>query len=344
MGYKVSVIIPVYNCEKFIKKAVNSVLEQADSESIQLVLVDDGSKDGSGKICDEFAAQYSNILSVHQKNAGVSAARNKGIDMAEGEWLSFLDCDDYFLEGFFEKLLAEPRADLLCCDFYRDNNDFPLIGSKIKQGVYQKSEFNTVLYPLMAEGTVFYSACNKLFKSEIVKNNKLKFVVGMKYGEDMTFVYEYVKHISSFKFIDERLYYYYGNEDSATSVVKKTYETYKSVFLYKKAYFENLTAKASVFDTLIIDFLYQSLGSVYVAIRELNIFEAFFYTRKIIRDSVFSENYSKIRVYSYSPDGIYKKLDPYIFKGNGTMVFILIMLCEIKVKLFEKKNRGENND
>ena len=90
---KISVIVPVYNVEPYLRKSINSLVEQTYS-NLEIILVDDGSTDGSEAICDEYADRYPHIKVIHQKNAGQSAARNAGIEMAAGEWIAFLDSDD----------------------------------------------------------------------------------------------------------------------------------------------------------------------------------------------------------------------------------------------------------
>ncbi len=94
MSCKVSVIIPVYNCIKYLEKAIKSVISQTEFNSIELILVDDGSSDGSERICDEYSAKYPNLIAIHQINSGVSVARNMGISSAKGEYIAFLDSDD----------------------------------------------------------------------------------------------------------------------------------------------------------------------------------------------------------------------------------------------------------
>lgn len=342
MGYRVSVVIPVYNCEKFIERAVKSVLSQGNPEQYQIILVDDGSTDNSGRVCDLLSQNYSHVYAYHQKNAGVSAARNLGIEKSEGEWISFLDCDDYLLDGFFDKLICEPYADLLCCDFDIGNEGFPLIHGKIKEGVYKREDFKAVLYPVMAENTTFYSACNKIFRANIIKNNNLRFVNGMKLAEDMTFTYEYVKLINSFKFHDEKLYHYYINDNNTTSVVKRSYETYRSTYLYLKAYFKAVDDDNKLFATLQTGFLNNAIGSIFTASGHLGFFEALKYIRFIISDDVFHNDYTACRILSHSNGGLYGFLDKYVYSKNAFVILVACKVTEIYVKI--KTFRGNKND
>lgn len=335
MNYTVSVVIPVYNRVQFIERAVESVLKQKNSESFQIILVDDGSTDGVEKLCDELQEKYRNVFTFHQENAGVSAARNLGIEKSEGEWISFIDCDDYLLDGFYEKLFDGETADLLCCDFLFEKSQFPLIGERIAEGIYYKKDFGKVLYPVMAEQTVFYSACNKVFKAEIIKNNNVKFPVGMKFAEDMTFVYEYVKHIDSFKFVNEKLYYYYMNESSASLVVSKSFETFKSTYIIKAEFFKAVNADSEIYDKLQLNYLMDSVSSIVVAVESLGFFEALQYIKSIVNDKLFIENYTERPVCSKA-QGIIKLLDKHILKKHALIILLLVKFNDLRIKFISK--------
>lgn len=339
MSCKLSVIIPVYNSENFIKRCVESVLSQKGSEKFQIILVDDGSTDNSPAICDELCTKYSNICVLHQQNAGVSAARNSGLEKAEGEWISFIDSDDYLLDGFYESLFSVQDADLLCCDFYFEKgNEFPLIGRYIEEGLYTKEKFADILYPIMAKKTVFYSACNKIFKADIIKDNNLRFIVGKKYGEDMVFVYDYVKHINSFSFVNKGLYGYNYSDGNTTTVVKKGYEAYESTYIYLTNYFKSVGFSA---DNLKHDYIFMSLGAIYTAAVHLDIFSAWLYIRHILKDTIFYSEYSSKRIYSKS-DGINGYLDRFIMKKNALLIVAVVRYTEFKSKHIQ--NKENEND
>lgn len=111
--HKISVIIPIYNCAEWIEKCVNSILNQKlpNSYELQVVLVDDGSSDNSGKICDTLAHENSVVIVIHQSNAGVSEARNKGIDVSDGDWICFVDGDDVLKDDAFMILSDQEVAE-----------------------------------------------------------------------------------------------------------------------------------------------------------------------------------------------------------------------------------------
>lgn len=108
MNPAITVVIPVYNCEKYVERAVRSVLSQPCANQAEVLVVDDGSKDSSGEICDKLAAEYNNVRVFHKENGGVSSARNLGIEQAAGEYIAFLDSDDWWEPDFLdEPMLAE---------------------------------------------------------------------------------------------------------------------------------------------------------------------------------------------------------------------------------------------
>lgn len=106
----ITVVIPVYNCEKYVTRAVRSVALQPCGDQVEILVVDDGSKDGSGKVCDGLAQEYANVRVIHKENGGVSTARNIGIENATGKYIAFLDSDDWWESGFLNQTQMEEFA------------------------------------------------------------------------------------------------------------------------------------------------------------------------------------------------------------------------------------------
>ena len=185
---KVSIVIPVFNAEKYLRKCVNSVLRQKYND-FEILLINDGSVDNSGVICDEFENIDKRIRVFHQVNSGVSSARNFGIEKSKGEWITFIDSDDYILGNYFEILTFQNETDWIHLDMERE------VSSKIGSGLnfenqkYTLSEFVTLysLYPHFPE------ACAKFFNNSIIKRNNLKFDMDLKFGEDSLFNLKYLK-------------------------------------------------------------------------------------------------------------------------------------------------------
>ena len=143
-----SVIVPVYNVQKYLDQCVESVLKQTYTD-FEVILVDDGSTDNSGKMCDDWAQKDDRIKVVHQKNQGLSGARNTGIDTSEGEYLVFVDSDDLIAENMFSTLMpmmTDENLDAVWCTFNRFyNDDVNQINSVIKSGV--DAWYKKYLYP-----------------------------------------------------------------------------------------------------------------------------------------------------------------------------------------------------
>lgn len=207
---KVSVIVPVYNVEKYITKCLESLVNQT-LKDIEIIIVDDGSKDGSDAIIKEYKQKYPNIVYVEKSNGGLSDARNYGLPYASGEYIAFLDSDDYVDGTIYEKMYnkaIEENADYVECDFYWAYPD----KLKIDRGV----RYNTKKEMLINARVV---AWNKLIKRDIIKE---KFPVGLNY-EDIEFFYKLLPNINKFSFVEEPLIYYVQRENSIIN--KQNYKT-----------------------------------------------------------------------------------------------------------------------
>lgn len=181
---RVSVIVPVYNCEQFVETCASSILQQTIS-SLELILVDDGSRDGSGRICDEIARRDSRVTVMHQKNQGVSAARNAGLALAKGDWITFVDADDYLLPEALETLLdAAHDAQIVMYDLittYADGRTEPdTIPLLPESRCVKRSDWTPALLAQMAG-----SACRCLYQRELLQG--VTFPVGIKLSEDRLF-------------------------------------------------------------------------------------------------------------------------------------------------------------
>ena len=209
----ISVIVPVYKVEKYLRKCVDSILVQT-YKNLEIILVDDGSPDNCGKICDEYAAKDSRIKVIHQQNGGLSAARNAGLDIATGEYIGFVDSDDYIAPDMYEKLyeaLKKAGADLAVCNFiYVDSggNDlkyYPPYPSKIYKG--------KDIMRLFAESdcVCFVTTVNRLYKKQLFFN--LRFEIG-KTNEDEFIAHKIFCQCNTVVFIENTFYYYLKREDS----------------------------------------------------------------------------------------------------------------------------------
>lgn len=212
---KISVIVPVYKVEKYLPECIESVLAQTFTD-FELILVDDGSPDDSGKICDAYAARDPRIRVFHKENGGVSSARNLGLDYARGEWVAFVDSDDWVERDYIDTLLrgldAADDADFVHCRMRVDSAVFSREVAHGIPGVFPAKAF--FLGALDGKGCGGGPYC-KLFSKEILEENKIRFEEEISIFEDLLFILRYSKHIRSGVNIPSAPYHYVQHEGSA---------------------------------------------------------------------------------------------------------------------------------
>ena len=231
----ISVIIPVYNNEQYLEDCIKSVLFQTYS-NIEVILVNDGSTDGSPQICDCYAKKDKRIKVIHTPHSGVSSARNIGIEKASGEYIAFIDSDDRVDSKSLENahnIMVDTKADLVIWNYYyvegqdvKRNEDFP------ESGVYNDDELinsliASTMCPLICEiktpnglllGMVY--TWNKMFRNSVLQDHVIRFDEELSFCEDVVFVCRYLKHTKVVTFIDECNYFYRVVEDNTTSRLK----------------------------------------------------------------------------------------------------------------------------
>ena len=220
----ISIIIPIYNAEIYLSRCIESIQKQS-LQDFELILVDDGSSDDSGKICDYYALKDPRIRVIHKNNQGVSAARNDGLLYARGKYVMFADSDDYvdidWCNSLYESICAYPDAMVLSNYCEVDSEGY--IMERVAEGLFDK-EINLGLnyYRLFLMG-ISGSPCNKIYDLNLIRNNNIYFNNNLYIGEDVDFNVQYIKQCSFFVYIHKNLYYYYTNANSAT----KKYNKYK---------------------------------------------------------------------------------------------------------------------
>lgn len=179
---KISIIVPVYNVERFLPRCLDSILNQTIRE-IEIILVDDGSTDHSGAVCDQYAAKDSRIIALHQSNSGVSAARNLGLAVAHGEYLGFIDSDDWIEPDMYERLLRNAEqyeAEISVCGMVSEGQSRTVIGTPGDIEILTGRQAQLKLMELI---TLLPSLCNKLYKRELL--DALRNDSGVSFTEDM---------------------------------------------------------------------------------------------------------------------------------------------------------------
>ena len=244
MGEKISVIVPVYNVEAYLERCVESILQQTYAH-FELILINDGSTDSSGQICDQLASQYENIKVYHIENAGVSNARNMGIQLATGSWVTFIDSDDFVTQDYLATLASAVEGlnvGFVIAPLHHIKNgivtDIPPHSGKTE--LWSTEE--TMKELLMTTRTSFFPVA-KLFKRDLLADEK--FNTNYHLAEDALFLTELLlKTRCSCVFIDKPVYYYDHREGSATTSVNRyvfdTIEVYQQIIAQVSQAFPNL--------------------------------------------------------------------------------------------------------
>ena len=206
---KVSVIVPIYNVEKYLEKCINSLLSQT-LEDIQIILVNDGSKDNSGNIAKEYEKNNKDrVIYVEKENGGLSDARNYGLKYATGDFIAFLDSDDYIEKNAYEEMYnkaIEENADYVECDFIWE---FPNKIRVDKQYPYKNKKEMLSFVRVVA--------WNKLIKRQLITDNNLEFPKGLRY-EDVEFTYKLIPFINKFAYVDKPFIHYVQRKGSIANV------------------------------------------------------------------------------------------------------------------------------
>lgn len=211
---KVSVIVPAYNSEDTIRRCLDSILKQT-YKNIELIVINDGSTDSTEAICKEYTVEFDNICLYNQKNQGVSAARNLGIDRATGRYLQFVDADDYIDENMTEQLVSEfeRTGNWVICGCLGHNGD---TCTAIKTSAPETMNRLETMRALVAPDSVRGYLVNKLFENEILQKYQLHMRTDIFACEDLIFCLEYAEHIECATYIAEPLYHYIFRDDSVT--------------------------------------------------------------------------------------------------------------------------------
>jgi glycosyltransferase involved in cell wall biosynthesis len=210
----VSVVVPIYNVEEYLSRCIDSIIRQS-YENIEIILVDDGSPDNSGVICDNYAEQDSRITVIHKSNGGLSDARNAGIDISNGEYITFIDSDDFIDEKYIEILLGlcvNNGSDIAQCRFEKGNKDHFVS----KQYTNKSVIFDR--YEALKTRQTKIIACAKLYKRSLFL--KYRFPIN-KINEDEFTIYKLIYESNKIALTDDVLYYYYDNGQSIMNSKEK---------------------------------------------------------------------------------------------------------------------------
>lgn len=202
---KISIIVPAHNVEKVVGRCIESILEQTYTD-FELILVNDGSADRTGEVCDIYTQKDERVQVIHQTNSGVSAARNTGLAKSKGKYVLFIDSDDYVEKDFLQHLYVN-RSDLTICGFItEDERNNCLYCLKYEALSYPSK--NLIDYVTLYKNRTIYSPYGKLFLNSIIQSNNLRFPEGINWGEDAMFVADYLQYAESIMVIENIGYHY----------------------------------------------------------------------------------------------------------------------------------------
>ncbi|MBQ4104917.1 MAG: glycosyltransferase family 2 protein [Clostridia bacterium] len=238
----ISIIVPVYNAQNYLHKCLDSLLSQT-FEDFELILVNDGSKDNSGQICDEYAARDSRVKVIHKENGGVSSARNAGLDHAQGKYIMFCDSDDYIYPDFCKPLYTLAEGDENCLvlagiteirdDGSKKDNLCPKYGEGESVNL-SKQEFCDLYVELnlKAPFTLMNMPYNKLFSRKVIEDNHIRYNTKIHYNEDFIFNLDYLEKVDCVKIYNKSIYNYYL--DAPGSLCKRYFDDIIEMFHAKE--------------------------------------------------------------------------------------------------------------
>lgn len=213
MRYIISIIVPIYKVEKYLETCINSILSQTFT-NFELILVDDGSPDRCGFICDEYKKKDKRIKVIHKKNGGLSDARNAGLDIATGKYIGFVDSDDIIHPKMYEILfncMSKSDSDIVQCNFKKIKNLDEIVDSLGKyNGTFKEYDNKAAIIDMIDNNKINVNSWNKLYKRELFET--LRFPKG-KIHEDEFLTYKLLYNSRKIAYINEELYYYYQNDN-----------------------------------------------------------------------------------------------------------------------------------
>lgn len=302
----VSIIVPVYNAQNYLHKCIDSLLNQS-YDDFEIILVNDGSKDNSKDICDEYASKDNRIRVIHKENGGVSSARNRGLDEATGKYIMFCDSDDYVKEDFCAPMVALAENDTDCLvlagitKLRDDNSTKDELCKEYQEGTeatLTHQEFCNLYVKLNISSPflLMHMPYNKLFVRDIIEQYKIRFDTNIHYNEDFIFNLEYLDKVSTVKIHNKSIYNYYT--DAPGSLCKRYFDDMITMFrtkedVLKKVIIDKADSKKDalrVWYTMVFDDTNRAINNTFSASNPASKREKTKYCTKLIRHKRFKES------------------------------------------------------
>lgn len=333
---EISVIVPVYNVEPYLAECIDSILSQTFTD-FELLLVDDGSPDRCGEICDGYAGKDKRIRVLHQENAGLSCARNKGLEHALGTYIAFIDSDDYVTSTYLQELYASLPADkgqrgTVVCGFDKLLPDGSLHTVHVPQQTILPADYSRVLTELVGKYVMY--AWGKLYDNRLIREYGIRFVPAVSGLEDMLFMLDYLPH-SDFLLISDISAYKYRVGYSMTTLstcIKDFHSEYAAfsnylerVYRYKKMYGTKDSSLGRVWESLTV-FFHKILLAVYKKENRYSRKERIVFLRRLL-----SSDKSWIKEH-FSPRYKADKFSKFLLVDIGAVAFDAWMCCLWAIK------------
>ncbi len=337
MNAFISIIIPVYNAEKYLEECVGSIVRSEVFNELEVVLVNDGSVDRSALICDRFGSEHENIKVLHKENGGVSKARNAGIETATGEYLTFCDADDYYLNDVFKNILSvlkNNNADLLFYDFLYEQIDCT---NRISYPFEKRTVFANIplIFEYMLGNESLNSSWNKVFKRSVIVDNDISFNQGQRYGEDRDFVLAFLTKAKTSYYLPEEGYFYRYVKTGAVHKARTDYfDNIYQELLFKKEISKSFDIDKKIIEKVLYGRTTDSIISAVFASSE-NRYPMF----KASLNSLFSNEALMKILFAEKEKGFtnpaYKKVHEYLMSKNILKCRIYIELLKLKEKVYK---------
>ena len=232
----ISVIIPVYNVEKYLDQCIKSVIDQSYT-NFECILINDGSTDYSGEICEHWATQDKRIKVIHQKNQGVSEARNKGIEISQGEYIVFIDSDDWVEINYLNDLMVDDSSDYVVSGLINEHYNKTEIICPTEKQIISISAEDINNFAAIFDSFLLFGPVVKRYKRSIINQNNIRFNTNISYGEDLIFNFEYLNYCNLINVINIANYHYrkYETNTLSTKPINNYFEINYNQwnFLYK---------------------------------------------------------------------------------------------------------------
>lgn len=328
----ISIIIPVYNCEEFVQKTLNSIVKQ-DFNDYEIIIVNDGSTDRSLEVIGEFFNSLKKNIDfkiISQKNQGVSAARNNGLINSRGEYIYFLDSDDYIEENMFsflEEKLKIKKYDMLFFKYDIVNDTKKLMKYEEKYKILDEENKGINILRMYLREDIFICIGSAIYKKSIIINNNLKFNINSANGEDQEFICKFLSHSENINFIDETFFYYYRRNGSITnSISLKRLDVVKS-FLNLEEYLNSINYDKKTIDIIknkkIIEEIYYNTLYILKRIDKQNI-------------NLLIDNNGELLLINDSIIKLLRQFYLYEFSLQSVKIYIAMKLYVLNPKLFMK--------